>query len=158
MTKTIIKETGIVLLLLIAIVLILGIIFYDYIPNNKTVSVKVEAYAFPQEIKEELQETVEDEQNIFRTYYIDSEDLNLYETTKEYNKGKANPFATTTTNTATATTTNTSSGNTTTNANDTSSSTNTSTTNTNTNIDTNSTASQDNNVSSGEYFNKAGKY
>lgn len=105
MAKIIIKETGIVLLLLIAIALVLGIIFYDYIPNNKTLPTKVQAYAFPEDVREELNESIDNlEQNIVRTYYIDSDDLSLYESTNDYNKGKANPFAvtaTTTTNTAT---------------------------------------------------------
>ena len=94
MVKTILKEAGIVVLLLVAIVLILGIIFYDYNPSNKTVPAKVEAYAFPEDVKEELTETIQNlEQNIVRTYYIDSQDLSLYEATNDYDKGKANPFA-----------------------------------------------------------------
>ena len=107
MAKIILKETGIVLLLLVAIALVLGIIFYDYIPNNKTLPTKVEAYAFPEDVKEELSESIDNlEQNIVRTYYIDSDDLSLYESTNDYNKGKANPFAatgTTTTNTTNTT-------------------------------------------------------
>ena len=55
---------------------------------------KVESYAFPEDVKEELSESMDNiEQNIVRTYYIDSQDLSLYETKKEYNKEKANPFA-----------------------------------------------------------------
>ncbi|MBO4815590.1 MAG: hypothetical protein J5507_01270 [Clostridia bacterium] len=111
MAKIILKETGIVLLLLVAIALVLGIIFYDYIPNNKTLPTKVEAYAFPEDVKEELSESIDNlEQNIVRTYYIDSDDLSLYESTNDYNKGKANPFAATgatTTNTANTTASNT---------------------------------------------------
>ena len=105
MAKIIIKETGILLLLLVAIALILGILFYDYIPNNKTLPTKVEAYAFPEDIKEELNESLDNlEQNIVRTYYIDSDDLSLYESKNDYDKGKANPFAiTVTTNTNTVT-------------------------------------------------------
>lgn len=120
MAKIIIKETGIVLLLLIAIALVLGIIFYDYIPNNKTLPTKVEAYSFPEDIKEELNESIDNlEQNIVRTYYIDSDDLSLYESTKEYNKGKVNPFAATasTTTNTTNTTNTTSNSNTVTNNN-----------------------------------------
>ena len=37
MFKTIIKETFIMLLLCVAIVLIFGIVFYEYIPVNKVV-------------------------------------------------------------------------------------------------------------------------
>lgn len=93
MIKTIIKETGIIILLLVALVLILGIIFYDYIPNNKIVPVKVEEYPLSEDIKEELKESISEEgQNIVKTFYIDSSDLDLYESTNEYDKGKANPF------------------------------------------------------------------
>lgn len=142
MAKTIIKEIGIVLLLLVAIVLILGILLYDYIPNNKTVPAKVEAYTFPQDIKEELSKTIQSDQKIVRTYYIDSDNLSLYENTKEYNKGRANPFATTSagTGSATASTTNPKSSGT----SSASSSTN---------------SASNSNVASGEYYNnKAGKY
>lgn len=143
MAKTIFKEIGIVLLLLIAIVLILGILLYDYIPNNKTVPAEVEAYTFPSDIKEELSTTIKGEQKIVRTYYIDSDNLSLYENTKEYNKGRANPFATTSsgTGTASATTTNPKSSG----------------SGTNNGGSTNSASGG--NTSQGEYYNnKAGKY
>lgn len=93
MIKGIAKEMIIVILLLIVIALILGIVFYDYIPSNKTVPVKEKSYAFPDDIREELNENFEDAQNIVETYYIDSTDLNAYESKKDYDKGKANPFA-----------------------------------------------------------------
>ena len=91
--KTIVKEIGIVLLLILAIGLILAILLYDYIPNNKAVPIKIQAYNMAEDVKEELNGTTLEEQNIVRTYYIDSTDLNLYESTNEYDKGKANPFA-----------------------------------------------------------------
>lgn len=117
MTKTIIKEIGIVILLLIAVSLILAIIFYDYIPNNKTVPVKIQAYNIPEDIKQELEASVLNEQNIVRTYYIDSSDLDLYESTNDYDKGKANPFADYTENTATNSTNSTVNNSTVTNGN-----------------------------------------
>lgn len=93
MIKAIIKETGIVILLLVALALILGIIFYEYIPNNKTVPVEIKEHALPEDIKAELKESVVEGQNIVKTFYIDSSDLDLYESTNDYDKGKANPFA-----------------------------------------------------------------
>lgn len=93
MIKTIIKEGGIVLLLLVAVALILGIIFYEYIPNNKTVPIRIEEYALSEDIQNELKESVSEGQNIVKTFYIDSTDLDLYESTNDYDKGKANPFA-----------------------------------------------------------------
>ena len=93
MLKTILKETGIVILLLVVVTLLLAILFYDYIPSNKIVPVKIQAYDVPEEIEQELEEAIPTEQNIVSTYYIDSMDLNLYEDTNEYDKGKPNPFA-----------------------------------------------------------------
>ena len=55
MIKSIIKEAFIMLLLCIAILLILGILFYDYIPTNKVIPEK-EAYSTPNNVKEEINE------------------------------------------------------------------------------------------------------
>lgn len=55
MIKTILKETIIILLICIAILLILGVVFYDYNPLNKILPNKV-AYSTPEEIKKEIQE------------------------------------------------------------------------------------------------------
>ena len=93
MIKTILKEGGIIILLLLAISLILAILFYDYIPSNKTVPIRLQAYNMPSEIEEELGNGSFEEQNIVRTFYIDSSDLDVYESTNDYDKGKANPFA-----------------------------------------------------------------
>ena len=93
MTKTIIKEAGIVILLILVVALVLAILFYDYIPNNKTVPINLKAYSMPEDVKQELGNTILDQQNIVRTYYIDSSDLDMYESTNDYDKGKANPFA-----------------------------------------------------------------
>ncbi len=101
MIKTIAKEAGIVILLLIAIVLILGIVFYDYIPKNKTIPIKRQAYEFPEDIKSELKENLDETQNIVKTHYIDETDLNAYESKKDYKKGNPNPFADSSTNSST---------------------------------------------------------
>lgn len=94
MIKNIIKEGIIVLIILIAIALILSILLYEYIPSNKTVPVAIQEYELPEEIKNDLSETINEEQaNIVKTLYIGSSDLDRYESSKEYNKGKANPFA-----------------------------------------------------------------
>jgi hypothetical protein len=93
MIKTIIKESGIVLLLLLATALILGILFYEYLPNSKTVPIQIEEYALDEDVQKELKGSVSEGQNIVKTFYIDSTDLDLYESTKDYNKGKADPFA-----------------------------------------------------------------
>lgn len=104
--KTMIKEIIIVLLLVLAILLVLGVFLYDYIPMNKVVP-KIEQYETPNNIKEELEKTVEDTQDMMTpiTREINGNDLKIYEKTKDYQKGKVNPFADTT-NTVTSSTTN----------------------------------------------------
>lgn len=93
MIKNVIKEIGIGIMLLIAIALILSIIFYQYIPNNKTVPIAVKPYTMPEDIQQELKESINDqEQNIVKTLHITNTDLDAYES-KNYDKGKANPFA-----------------------------------------------------------------
>lgn len=95
MVKSIIKEIFIIILLTIAIVLILGIVFYDYIPLNKKIPSEVAKYTLPEETSEELNETLTaaETQNIVKTYRVDSTDLGRYEESDDYNKGKPNPFA-----------------------------------------------------------------
>ncbi len=97
MIKSIIKEIIIVLLLLVAVVLALGVLFYDYIPMNKIVP-SVASYTTSEEIKKELDEESgnggEDGSGEPFTYQITSQDLKNYEKTKDYQKGKSNPFST----------------------------------------------------------------
>lgn len=104
--KSIMKEMVIVLLLILAILLVLGIFLYDYIPMNKVVP-KIEQYEVPNSIKEELSEDVDDTQNTMTPIVreINSNDLKIYEKSKNYQKGKVNPFADIT-NTATSNTSN----------------------------------------------------
>lgn len=91
------KEIVIILLLILAILLVLGVFLYDYIPMNKVVP-KIEQYEAPSNVKQELQESIEDEQNTMQpiVYEINNSDLNLYERAKDYDKGKVNPFGNTT--------------------------------------------------------------
>lgn len=93
MLKKIIKEGIISILLLVAIVLVLGVLFYDYIPTGKVVPI-VEQYQTAQDIKKEIEETViTDNKEIIVTYEIDNTDLKTYEKSNDYDKGKENPFA-----------------------------------------------------------------
>lgn len=121
MTKSILKELIIVLMLLVAIILVLGVFLYDYIPTNKIVP-KIEKYEVPNTIKEELQTEVNETENNQTqiVYEIDGTDLKNYEKSKDYEKGKVNPFSQDTTenntvNTTTNTNTNTSNNTTSTN-------------------------------------------
>lgn len=93
MIKKAFKEAIIMILLLVAIVLVLGVLFYDYIPTGKVVPV-IEQYQTSEDIKKEISETVSaDNKEIIVTYEIDNTDLKTYEKSKDYDKGKENPFA-----------------------------------------------------------------
>ena len=94
MAKNIIKEIIIVLLLAIAIILILGVLLYEYVPANKIIPEKV-SYTTPEKVKQELQiDPSVDDTQVVVTYQIDSTDLNNYKKIQEYVPGKKNPFET----------------------------------------------------------------
>ena len=57
MTKNIMKEIIIILLLTLAIILVLGVLLYEYVPANKIIPEKV-AYTTPEEVKKELETVV----------------------------------------------------------------------------------------------------
>lgn len=142
MVKSILKEVFIILLLSIAILLILGILFYEYIPINRVIP-EAEAYTTPENVLQELNENItESSEKVEVTYEVTDADLNIYKQTGSYTEGKANPFAleeTTNTNTN-------SNGNGTTNTNN-NSNTNENTSNGQETIDENST---------GTFFNDEG--
>lgn len=138
MLKSAIKEIFIILLLSVAIILILGIILYDYIPINTEIPT-AEAYVTPNNVQQEMEEEIIQENDVtVITYEVTDSDLNVYRQTGSYVEGKANPFVlddTTNTNTGTNTNENTSEN------------TNTNENIENTNVDQNST---------GTFFNDEG--
>lgn len=91
--KNLIKDLVISLLLVISIVLIISVIFYDEISIKKMIP-ESEEYVISDEMQEELDKAyINEDEEIITTYYIDGSDLKKYEKTKEYDKGKKNPFA-----------------------------------------------------------------
>ena len=92
MAKSFIKEIFIVLLLCIAIVLILGILFYDYIPTNRVIPTK-EAYVTPNDVKEEINEQITEIEKTEISYEITDADLNIYKQSSSYKPGKKDPFS-----------------------------------------------------------------
>ena len=97
MAKNVIKEIIIVLLLCLAIILILGILLYEYAPMSKTVPNPV-SYTTPENVQQELANTTSvDDSQIIMTYEVDSTDLRNYERINDYQPGKANPFSSYTT-------------------------------------------------------------
>ena len=92
MLKSVLKEIFIILLLSVAILLILGILFYDYIPINKEVPQR-QAYITPQNVKEEIDESITESEKIEVTYEVTDADLNIHKQETSTSEGKANPFA-----------------------------------------------------------------
>lgn len=102
MAKSIAKEIFIIFLLSVAILLILLVLFYEYIPNNKVIP-EQEAYVTPNGVKEEIEEDIVENNTVPITYSITDADLNIYKQTGTTIEGKSNPFAleeTTQTNTS----------------------------------------------------------
>ena len=93
MAKKVIKEIIIMLLLCLAIILILGVLLYEYVPSNKIIPDEV-SYTTPEAVQEELSKS-EDVENdeVILTYSVDSTDLDNYERINTYVPGKPNPFS-----------------------------------------------------------------
>lgn len=113
MGKTVIKELIIMLLLSLVIILLLGILLYEYVPMTKTMPNPV-SYTTPENVRQELADTEDiDESQIIMTYEVDATDLSNYTSIQDYKPGKANPFSsyeTTETNAMDTTTANSSTG------------------------------------------------
>ena len=141
MAKNIIKEIIIILLLCLAIILILGILLYEYAPMSKTIPNPV-SYTTPEEVQQELATSSDvDESQIIMTYEVDSSDLRNYERINDYQPGKANPFSSYTTSGENTTTGGASTGGSSSTGSSTSGSTNT---------------TSNNNTSGGQYFQNKG--
>jgi len=90
--KNILKEIFIFVLIILAIILVLGVLLYDYIPTSKVVPTGIE-YKTPENLKEEIEEElIENTSQIIISYEIDKEDLNVYQANSNYVPGKINPF------------------------------------------------------------------
>ena len=92
MVKSVFKEIVIILLLSIAILLILMVLFYDYIPMSKVIPDRAE-YVTPNEVQEELAEEITENNTVPITYSITDADLNIYKQSGTTVEGKSNPFA-----------------------------------------------------------------
>lgn len=93
MIKTFFKETIIILILCVIIALILVVLLYDYNPVSKVVPSMV-AYSTSEDIKNELEENVENALLDLKpkVYNIEGTDLNSYQRSNTYNPSKENPF------------------------------------------------------------------
>ena len=143
MVKSVIKEILNMLLLCIAIVLIFGLLFYDYIPTNKMIPAK-EAYVTPNEVKEEINETITELEKTEISYEITDADLNIYKQSSSYKPGKKDPFSLSVENTSSTNGNKNNNGNTSNGDNG-----------NNQNIDTSNSGKSDPN-STGTFFNDTG--
>ena len=91
MAKKVIKEIIIMLLICLAVIFILGVLVYDYVPSNKMIPNEV-IYKTSQDVERELSKEIENDE-IILTYSIDSTDLDNYERIHTYLPGKPNPFS-----------------------------------------------------------------
>lgn len=122
MAKSIIKEIIIVLLLCLAIMLVLGILLYEYVPITKTLPNEV-SYTTPENVKQELLSNSDvDDTQVIMTYEVNQDDLNNYKKVKDYVPGKADPFSSYESTSSGSTGNNSSTGGSSTNSNSTSSS------------------------------------
>lgn len=153
MAKNVIKEIIIILLLCLAIILILGILLYEYVPMTKTIPNPV-SYTVPEEVETEIQDTSDDVLLSFNndSEGIDSTELNNYERINNYQPGKANPFS------SYEDTTSTSGENTTTGNSSTGGSSSSTTNSTGTNNSNNSTGNNNSQTttSGGKFFQDKG--
>lgn len=91
--KSVLKEIIIILLLCCAICLILGVVFYDYIPTNKVIPSTVEPYTTSNTIKEEINQEITEFQKQTIVREITDSDLKIHKQERSYDSGKINPFA-----------------------------------------------------------------
>lgn len=155
--KSVIKEILIIVLLCCAVCLILGVVFYDYIPTNKVIPSQVQAYQTSNTIKDEISQGVSNYEAGNYIFEITDSDLSLYRQSDSYDPGKANPFASsalsenTTTNTVaegTNTGNTTSNGNTSNNSSSgTSNQSNNSSNNSNSNNNSSNSSTSENKIS-----------
>ena len=93
MVKTIVKEAIIMLLVCLAILLVLCVLLYNYIPSNKILPAEV-SYQASEEIQKELDSAVNGETTeVILSYEVTATDLKNYEKSDDYNAGKVNPFS-----------------------------------------------------------------
>lgn len=93
MTKNIFKEIIIILLLTLAIILLLGVLLYDYVPMNKVVPEKV-TYVATEDVKNAISDSEIGQSNeVIQTYEVTATDLKNYKKGNEYKSGRKNPFA-----------------------------------------------------------------
>ena len=108
MSKNVLREIIILLLLTLAIILLLGVLLYEYVPMNKVIPEAV-TYTATDETRKAIEEqSAQDDGTVVLSYEVTSTDLKNYKKVNDYKAGRKNPFsAVTTTETGNTTQTNT---------------------------------------------------
>lgn len=89
----IIKDLIVSILIIICIIIILSMVFYDEIALGKEIK-EAETYELSSSMRSELDDSgLTGEKEEIVNYYIKASDLKKYEKTNQYVKGKSNPFA-----------------------------------------------------------------
>lgn len=100
--KSLTKEIFIIALLLMIVVFMIGMVFYNYMPNNKLIpepisySADSKTTAILQEISMSSSDTDSDgaeSQSVIKSYSIGQKDLSTAASKQSYTSGKTNPFA-----------------------------------------------------------------
>ena len=106
--KSLVKELFIGVMLLMIVVFTLGIIFYDSMPNNKLAPTSI-TYTADATVTSTIQQIAEEKSknnttsssntssgidfgSVIASYSIGSTDLSIYESRKNYESGKSDPF------------------------------------------------------------------
>lgn len=99
--KSLSKEIFIIALLLMIVVFMIGMIFYEYMPNNKTIPEPI-TYVADSTTTSVLQEistssdttaTNSETQSVIKSYSIGTKELSTAASKQSYTSGKTNPFA-----------------------------------------------------------------
>ena len=106
MSKNVLREIIILLLLTLAIILLLGVLLYEYVPMNKVIPETV-TYTATDETRKAIEEqSAQDDGTVVLSYEVTSTDLKNYKKVNDYKAGRKNPFSTVNTGSISSTGTN----------------------------------------------------
>ena len=106
MSKNVLREIIILLLLTLAIILLLGVLLYEYVPMNKVIPETV-TYTATDETRKAIEEqSAQDDGTVVLSYEVTSTDLKNYKKVNDYKAGRKNPFSAVNTGSTSSTGTN----------------------------------------------------
>lgn len=93
------RELLILVFLLVIIFFVVGVVFLEAVPRDedfpKVISYRAESSVLRalREIENSNEKNTENNQNLLKSYTIESSELNNYATNKNYESGKTDPFS-----------------------------------------------------------------